>query len=229
MSEPEDEAGRHRTPAADPSQEPEAPRRRPWELVILGLLVIAVIASWVWFQSQDDGSANAGTPPSAEAVTDPSESPIVEPLSVDEYQAEAARICDEAPNLAPLFSAANPTFSELESVVRLALSSSVGKTLRELGALAPPPELRPAHDAALAAGEMQADTLRVLAAELNGAAAKEQAGDLTERERTAVIERITEAAAALDRQTLAANEAYREIDVAACVAPVGEIPADDET
>ena len=231
MDAPDAGPGRHRTPDEDPPFEDGARRRWPWELVVLGVLVLAVVGSWVWFQSQDDGSAVTATPPPAE-TTPPADGDDDDPgdeLSVDQYQAEATRICDEAPNLAPLFSAANPTFSELESVVRLALSSAVDKTLRELGALTPPPELRPAHDVALAAGEDQAATLRELARELRAAGNKEKAGDLSEEERAGVITRITEAAGSLDRQTLVANEAYREIGVAACVAPVGEIPDDDET
>lgn len=232
MDEPDDAPGRHRTPGEDPPREPASTTTRPWELIILGALVLAVVGSWIWFQSQDDGSSSAATPPAQTATTPdpPDEGPVPgEELSVDAYQVEATRICDEAPNLAPLFSAANPTFSELESVVRLALSSSVDKTLRELGALTPPVELRPAHDAALAAGQMQATTLRDLARELRVAGTKEKAGNLSEPERAAVIQRVTEAAGSLDRQTLAANEAYREIGVAACVAPVGEIAEDDET
>lgn len=231
MDAPDAEPGRHRTPDDEPPLGDGVRRQWPWELVVLGVLVLAVVASWVWFQSQDDGTASVATPPPAETAP-PGEGDGDGPadeLSVEQYQAEATRICDETPNLAPLFSAANPTFSELESVVRLALSSAVDKTLRELGALRPPPELRAAHDAALAAGEDQAATLRELARELKTAGDKEKAGDLSEQERAGVITRITDAAGSLDRQTLVANEAYREIGVAACVAPVGEIPDDDET
>ena len=231
MDEADDEPGRHRSLDVEPPGGPVEPQRRPWELVILGALVLAVVGSWIWFQSQDDESSVAAPPAQTETAPEPSDGGPApgDELTVDAYQTESARICDEAPNLAPLFSAANPTFSELESVVRLALSSSVDKTLREMGALVPPPELRDAHAAALAAGEMQATTLRGLARELNAAATKEKAGNLPEDERAAVIDRVTEAAGSLDRQTLAANEAYREMGVPSCVAPVGEIPADDET